>query len=217
MQPPYRTRLGRVGLKVIVTLAGACLAQWACAPMTSMPPPVPMPRGISQETGLAVRGNVPVAIQTEYLCSVGYLDGGCSGVGAETYYYRQFGHKVDLGVTAYVGPPTDGGGGVFMRYHVGEGPRHDVALHLSTGWAWVEVGVPMALKVGENSWVYTSPSVGFRSFTPFRIPLGYTRTLGQHGLLIFEVGTGSSLWGENYPYFTEYFNVYGSAGYARRF
>ncbi len=170
-------RQRRSVLVPLVSVVVACwFALWACAPMSTLP----VPGSIGENTNeFALAGNGTFSTdQAPGLAARGY------GVSGQLSYQHRFNH-LNLGGAIFGGTSNLVGGGVFFGglFPVGGA---NLGFQISAGWLWAEVGVPVTLPLGDSVWLYTEPSVGYR--TRFlRLPMGAGFRLGDHVTLAPEV------------------------------
>lgn len=173
-------------LKLLIGLMVGYFVLWACAPMSSGPPPVPLaapPEGakawdhagrIGAATHVAV--GPPLADSEREL---GY------GVGTTLWAGRSLGERGEIGAVGdltlvaqlgYVGnwTPISSAGGVYLRTDLHKNPNVVVGVSASGGWLWGAVGVPMGWRMTDRAWLYTHPEVGLDILGLGHVPLGLT-------------------------------------------
>lgn len=175
---PSRTPTRRSLLIPLVSVVGAAwFALWACAPMSTLP----VPGSIGENTNeFALTGNGTLSTDRydAYIIAPGY------GVSGQLSYQHRF-NNLHLGGAVFAGTSTFVGGGVFFGglYPVG---KANLGFQVAAGWMWAEVGMPVTLPLGDTVWLYTEPSIGYR--TRFlRLPIGAGFRLGDHVTLAPEV------------------------------
>lgn len=153
----------------LVVLGVAYFVLWACAPATRMPPPVPFDRAGGHEVGLA--GSAGITTGTAALTGDGLF-----------WYHGRVHELISVGAVAFggggSGAPRVGGGG-FARFRFFQHPRVFFGLQVAGGFAWGSGGLPLAVRVGPSTWVYTHPSVGLRSYGLLAAPLGVSVAVGR--------------------------------------
>ena len=127
---------------------------WACAPVASLPPPIPNAKGELTVGGAGVVGAHDLSAQTT---SIEALHGhanvqGFAGV-ALNDRWNVYG-------TAFLGSASGVGVGVGARVDVVETERLLLGVQASGGLLYASVGLPMAVNVTDQLTLYTQPGVG---------------------------------------------------------
>ncbi|MEQ1503725.1 MAG: hypothetical protein ABMB14_15910 [Myxococcota bacterium] len=182
------TRTTAVRLAV-VTLGVTYFALWACAPIVSGPPPVPMADGRTNEFGLAP----DLALNA---CGFGVSSTTATATGSTcvawnlaTYYRHQFG-RFDLTAIAFGGRPVGFGAGVTASYRVVDLPRFTLAPELGGGFLWAHLALPASFALTDALWLYVEPSVNLRTYQMARVGTGLY-WMGDTGVSLgVEVGVG---------------------------
>jgi hypothetical protein len=183
--PPTPERVARS----LAMIAAAYFVFWACAPPTSLPPPVPMAADQAVEFGGAATGGA--YLTTSRSCPESQ---GCSpeldptyGADAQLWLSTPVGDRGTLGALLFGGTTTVIGGGGFGRVKLNSSPDSYIGLQGSAGWLWASVGVPLSVRVAGDTWLYTSPSVGFHFTGLVSLPVGVSVHLAEDVLLNAEL------------------------------
>jgi hypothetical protein len=199
--------------QLLAVLLSAWFALWACAPAAAMRPMT----GSMDEPNEFGGGYTYAAPLTDTNRCANDLITCNPGSNGQIWYQHRFGERFSLGGTLFGGQTSLFGGGVLGRFHLLESDRLQLGGDVSLGFAWGELGVPVAVRVAGPVWLYTEPTVAFRLVQPVRVPLGVAINLDDH----FSVAAEGA-WGFD-PFFnpglsvaeTSYFS--GSAGVSYRF
>ncbi|MDP2306166.1 MAG: hypothetical protein Q8P18_09060 [Pseudomonadota bacterium] len=156
-------------LQLLTVAASAYYALWACAPVATMRP---MTLDLDQpnEFGLAVSATEPL----------GSIGRGCSfmpllcesGFNGQLWYQHRFNQRFSLGGTIFGGQNSLVGAGVQARLHWVELDRLRFGTDLEAGFLWGAVGFPVSVRLVDDLWIYSNPSVGARLVQSARFPLG---------------------------------------------
>jgi hypothetical protein len=168
------------------TLVLAYSSLWACAPAASMRAPVPM-GDLSNEVGLAGTWS---QVLNETASSGNELVPYVSGVSGQLWYQHQFGEMITVGGTVFGGQTNFAGGGIQLRGMWVRAPRFRLGTDLEGGWLWGAVGIPVAVGLTEDAWLYTNPSLRLSTRQLVRLPLGIAGTLGDRWVLQAELSYG---------------------------
>ena len=147
----------------LVTLAAcAWFAFWACAPPTTMPPPIPFAKQASKELGGAVAGDL-----------------GMGGVGTagQFWFYGGSNPRNRWGGTLAGGYANLGydslgwlAGGVSYQ-RIAKNER--TGFTVEAGFLYARVGVPLMMPLANRkTWLYTRPTVGLNMAGAFELPVG---------------------------------------------
>lgn len=131
----------------LCSLAVTYYVLWACAPTTTMPPPVPFAEDESGEFSASLAAS-----------ALGYT----SPVGAEAQlgYTWSRGPSADFGLQIYGGMNTLFGAGASVRHMFRPSERFAWGFMAQGGWLHASGGIPMSWKLGRNSWVWLHPRAG---------------------------------------------------------
>ncbi len=187
----------------------------ACAPSAMLGTPLPLAvsaTGTPAEVSVALTGTGPVAQPQEGGC---LLLGGCEGLSGQLSGRFTWRERVDLGGVAFVGNTSGAGAGVYGRFWYVDNPRFRLGGELQVGFAWVAAGVPIAGMVHERLWITANPSIGLRSLSVMRVPMGVAFKLGERSWLTAEMAVGWDPWRVFQD--PEAVQLQGSAGISRRF
>ncbi|MFT5584582.1 MAG: hypothetical protein ACI9VR_002167 [Cognaticolwellia sp.] len=187
-----------------------------CAPSAMLGTPLPLatgPNGMTPpEVSVALTGIGPVAEPQEGGC---VLLGGCEGLSGQVSARFTWRERVDLGGVAFAGNTSGLGAGVYGRFWYVDNPRFRLGGELQVGFAWVAAGVPIAGMVHERVWITANPSIGLRSLSVMRVPVGVAIKLGERTWLSAEIAVGWDPWRVFQD--PEAVQLQGSAGVSRRF
>lgn len=186
---------GPVLPRLLVLLASAWLAFWACAPPSTLPAPVPMAKG----EGVALGGGAVGGVAWERCEGPEAERGNCLPETVPTVDLQHWGmgalsDQWALGWTigGGVGTPGIAGGGM-VRFDALATKRALLGPQLEGGFAWWAVGLPMALEVKDGLWLTAHPSYGARAMASLRLPVGLGIALGERSRLDLEAGVGRSV------------------------
>ncbi len=174
----------RRAVTVAVGAVSACyFAFWACAPTSTLPPPVPLadqPQAELYLDNAAAAGwsswyRVPRdGVRVDYASlSLNAAEGYSKGNGLSFGGYQ---HTSLLARTDGGGSQLVVGGGGYLRYLPTLTERLAAGFLLQAGLIHAGVGVPLSLRLGQSVWVWTQPTVILEpkeGDTPcYRLPLG---------------------------------------------
>lgn len=176
----------------------ALFALWACSPMMSGPPPVPLatpPEGArawehSGRMGAALSGATSVPRselshdQNGFGGSATLWIGRGLGEHGEIGGIANFAMLAELGYLGYFGSevPVTPSGGLYLRKDLSKNSDTYLGISGSVGWLYGSVGAPMGWKLNDRVWLYTHPELGWDLAGVVQLPLGVT--------LENEAGTG---------------------------
>lgn len=179
------SRLLTLLVRVPSTLAVAYFVFWGCAPVMSLPPPVPLPEGLRSQVG----GGVSYSLGSDGEPANPNVPAGIDG---QIWYLRQALPNLDFGLQVYGGATSILGGGGLVRARFVQNERFNLGAQLSGGWLWLDVGLPVSVKLGNGTWVYTHPTFGYRGVGLARIPLGVSLEASPAFRVNLELGV--NLW-----------------------
>jgi hypothetical protein len=168
-------------MKVVVAL----LLLAACAPPTSLPPPIPLAEGQRVEVGL----------QGTYIDNVGASR--LRPPAPELFHGQlslsfRVGKRIQLStVNSMAGMQSLWAHGLVMRYRIAPDARDVWNLHFEGGLAWGGVGFTWAREVGPI-WVYTAPALLSKDTLWARLPAGARVRLHDRLFLSSEAGLTTS-------------------------
>ncbi len=189
-------------------LAAAGLTLLACAPPSTMPPPVPMAKGTHMEVGAAT--------------SVGYgfrpilEEGSTTSATADVQIWGLFGvtKRFQVGVTGFAGNSSAAGLGVLARYQLLRAPGSAVYFQADGGLGWARVGFPWSRRLRKDRWFTSSPMIQvwdvWSADTLMYLPIGMTYQMGPWGWFHWELSYRMSF---NDP---QRYNVFVTLGYSMR-
>lgn len=215
MLPPDRMTVARV------LLAAAYMSPCGCFPNAAMRPPTPMVGGACDEVGIAAVGGAWFQAGSEEVypgcegddCGGPYTDALAE---IEGWYYHSFG-SWDLGAIAFAGATSVGGGGLLIRSHSEDSSRIRSALEVQLGWLWASIGVPVAVELTSDDWLYFAPRMwtGW-SILSAGLPVGVSTKLTSTSALLLEAGVERLGFGAASEDDQEGFRVYLSGGISKR-
>ncbi len=164
-------------------LATAYLSLWACAPLASMPPILPLDRERPNQLSLAVGGGKGTTDATYFTREVPYV------AGAQGAYVHQFKY-LDIGGQLSLRNDTFLALGALVRARLVETDDLVLGLQASGGWMWMSMALPLSVRLSEGIWAYTAPSLGY-ALPEVSIPLGVSVRLPRVNIFV-EGGTGLS-------------------------
>ncbi|MBI5609520.1 MAG: hypothetical protein HY902_11630 [Deltaproteobacteria bacterium] len=162
-------------------VATAYLSLWACAPLASIPPIMPLDREHPNQLSVAVGGGVGVTYPTIFTREVPYV------AGAQGAYVHQFKY-LDVGAQMSTRNDTFAAVGALVRARLIETDDLVFGLQASGGWMWMATALPLAVRLGEGIWAYTAPSIGY-ALPEVSIPLGVSVRLPNIDIFA-EAGAG---------------------------
>jgi hypothetical protein len=198
----------RRAVQALTLAASAYYALWACAPAVSMRP-LNTDMEHPNEIGLAggYSGEVTGgggACSTELVA----CGGGPNGV---LWYQHRFHERFSLGGTLFGGTTSIVGGGLLLRGHWVETDRFRLGTDLDGGFLWASLGVPMSVRVVDQLWFYTNPSIGARLVQPVRFPLGVAWGVTENVWIQAEGAYGFDVFTTALPTYSDYWNAYAGA------
>lgn len=167
----------------------------ACAPPSSMPPPVPL------------AGDIGVGVNASG--GLGYHappsgDGGTGPIiDLQGYAYSRLG-QLEFGAVAYTGLSSQLGGGLFGRRVMQRGGL-TLAPQLELGAAWAGAALPLAWSPKPQLWLTTQPGLRVLANPPetvlpqVSVPLGVAVQRGEHLTLTAELGLRWAITGAPCP------------------
>lgn len=172
-----------------------------CAPVSTMPPPVPLGEQQTWDLGLAVGTPLLRAPQTPYpedrfvVLQRSTPQNTSAYPGAQLWAQRQLGSRVGLGATVFGDTGAtrvgSGGGGVYARVAVVHRPEFTIGLQASTGWLYLSGGLPVGVRLHEKIWLYSNPTVGFDLRGGVYLPIGLSYAAREDILVHLELSSHS--------------------------
>lgn len=161
----------------------------ACAPPSSLPPPVLLAPGGRGELGVGVSQSVSVQ-------AGGLLAQRSAGqLWFTRRYTNEAGGALDLGFVGFGGNDPVGfssfvlGAGGMLRLLKSDARQRVVGgLELQLGYPYATLGLPLALRLGQEIWIYTAPTVTSDELGYLRVPLGLSLPLSPQLSLGVEAG-----------------------------
>lgn len=177
--PPRRALAFAVG-----SVAACYFAFWACAPTSTMPPPVPLAEQPQAE--IYVDNMAAAAWYSKYNVPQDGLRADFVSMNLNAAGGYSYGSGLSAGVFGHYSLflDTDGGGstslsfggGGYLRYLTTDFDRLALGFNLQAGWLHAGAGVPLSFRVGERAWVWTQPTLilepGAGDPLCYRLPLG---------------------------------------------
>lgn len=155
-------------LRLSCVVASAYYALWACAPAATMRP-MTLDLDTPDEFGIGAAATFPTDPTAACTNELFSCEGGFNG---QLWYQHRFDERFSFGGTLFAGQTSIVGGGVIARFHWVEIDRLRFGTDLEAGFLWGAVGLPLSVRLVDDLWVYTNPSVGLRFVQPARFPLG---------------------------------------------
>lgn len=177
-------------------LAGGLGVLCACAPPTSLPPPIP------------AAGDLGLGAQLSG--GWGYRpgpagEGDQGGVTDLSAWGLARLDRWELGGVAFAGLSSQLGGGIFARLPLGGSPRWVVAPQVELGAAWGGLALPAAWSPRPGLWLHSQPALRLgatedQGFTPtVLLPLGLGWERGERVIVLVEGGGRAALTGARCP------------------
>ena len=162
---------------------------WSCAPMMSSPPSTPMRSAEYGEINHGIQAGVGKGGEPS-------KQGEMVRIEPMANYHlalrKPFNGTTDreIGTLITAGYPSMVAVGAYYRAKLLGGEKTYIGGQAALGWLWGGVALPMAFKVGENTWFTTQPSmsVGAYAFQFTRVPLGMGWELGEYNRFDAEIG-----------------------------
>ena len=157
-------------LSALTLAVSAYYALWACAPAATMRP-MTLDLDRPNEFGVAASATEALGAEDTRGCLSAPLQcqGGFDG---QLWYQHRFNQRFTLGGTVFGGQTSLVGAGVLLRFHWVELDRFRFGTDLEAGFLWGAVGLPASVRLVDDLWLYTNPSVGVRFVEGARLPLG---------------------------------------------
>lgn len=161
---------------------GVAVLHVACAPVATFGPQSPMGIGSDLQVGAQLVGGIPLATP-EHCGEINQDDpdftrdmapNTCRGLGEATFWFaRRFG-AVDFVPVLALGnvSPVYLSGGLAARLRIVDSEDLLVGIEGQVGWLWAALGVPLSAAVGDNVWIFASPSIGYRAANVLQLPVG---------------------------------------------
>ncbi|MDP2314212.1 MAG: hypothetical protein Q8P41_15015 [Pseudomonadota bacterium] len=180
----------RRAVSALTLLVSAYYALWACAPAATMRP---MTLDLDQpnEFGLAASGTDRLGTGDRGCSSEIFLcEGGFNG---QLWYQHRFNERFSFGGTIFGGQTSFVGAGVQARLHWVELDRFRFGTDLEGGFLWAALGLPVSVRLVDDLWLYSNPSVGARFVQSARFPLGVAWGINEHIWVQGELAWGFDL------------------------
>lgn len=166
---------------------------WACAPVTTLPPPLPMAKGDTNIGGGLIGGAFDLNAQTR---SVDDLQGHINAQGWASVAVTDW---LDAYWTGFLGSSSGGGTGAGLHVDVLELERLSLGVQASGGFAYYAASLPVAVTVTDQLILYTNP--GITHGTLFQPSTGRAQPLVPIGLWWTSprgIGLGAELGAQGY-------------------
>jgi hypothetical protein len=207
--PPHRAVV-----VAVCTLAVSYMVFWACAPTATLPPPVPF--AADERSELSVGGSLGVGDPGRVLRGEGWnhmvfeLGYAEPAVGAQVSWVFEPRPGLSFGAQGYLGNYMIAGGGVTLRYLGQASERFAIGVAGQVGWLYGYIGMPISVRVGERTWLWTQPSAGLSFMSIAQVPLGVSYVSDSAGVFSVEASVRAL------GYVEEYYAQIGF-GWSRRF
>ncbi|MDP2306165.1 MAG: hypothetical protein Q8P18_09055 [Pseudomonadota bacterium] len=156
-------------VQLLTVAVSAYYALWACAPAATMRP-LTLDLDQPNEFGLAASGTQRLGDESRACTNELFSCAG--GFNGQLWYQHRFNERFSLGGTIFGGQTSFVGAGVLARLHWVELDRFRFGTDLEAGFLWGAVGFPVSVRLVDDLWIYTNPSVGARFIQAARLPLG---------------------------------------------
>jgi hypothetical protein len=149
--------------------------------MMSAPPSPPMPSDAKQEFGGGVMGAVGNT-GGPHLAPFG---------NGQLWFRKKVGPQLqdERGAIIQTGWPALISGGVYTRRSMAASNEvRSINYQLEGGWLWAGASLPMAVKVGDNTWLTTQPGIRMSFVGLVQLPVGFSWELNNNMRLDAEIG-----------------------------
>lgn len=191
-------------MRGVVLLVGLC----ACVPPVALPPMVPaFPNdadgmlGVSASVGgfydTNLRNNLTENPDPNAYRDFTFLGDNTGGGLFWVTHKIKPGSPTEAGMLLFAGNPYLAGLGWMLRY-TKPNARGNLILGAEgqLGLFWLSASVPVALRLRDEIWLYTSPTLTLSSTSPLKLPLGLSFRLGRRFSVTSEVCAGLNPFGE---------------------
>lgn len=172
----------RVLSRFVVVASIAWFVLWACAPMSSNPPPTPMPEAAKRELTVGTTGGHHDSVLPTYLQASARI-----ATGSDKHHEAGFLVNAPLEMIGYIGA------GGYYRHSLVHDDTISAGLQVELGWAWGGASLPLAYRVTDSFWLTTMPGVGIGFSNLVRLPVGIGWQYNEHARLDAEMGIGNDL------------------------
>lgn len=145
----------------------------------SAPPATPMDAHSVRETGYGAVGGALL-----------HGDNPSDGAGGLQWWIRSKAGAKDQdqhGLMVHLGLPGLGAGGFYRKALISSENVH-IGAQLSGGFIWAQGSLPIAIQVGDNTWLTTQPSYKWQVLPTIQLPVGMSVELDSGGKLHTELG-----------------------------
>lgn len=148
-----------------------------CAPVLSMPPPVPMAEGRRYEFGAAVETTVTLDDgEVSYGCADPLIYAPCTGGGVQGWWRLQATRRLDFGATVFGGTTSLVGSGVTLKYRAVDLETFFLSVDGGLGYVWAAFGFTAGWAASDRLWLTLTPQVAARMHGPLRLGGGFWYT-----------------------------------------
>jgi len=199
-----RSRPSGCCVSLLICAASSLLALTSCAPMTAMPPPVPLGEK-ARAAGAAASGGVYAYIDRPSLTEpAGAVQG---------WLMSEREGNVQRGMLVFGGSPSFMGAGGFVRVDLDQ--REDLywGPQLAGGLSWISLGMPLSWRPRDSTWLYTNPAVTLSLIHQLQVPVGASIELGERGMLNVEAGANLQLLRDQELFGLGFFDMWGQTAY----
>ena len=192
----------RILTRFFVALGIAWFVLWACAPMSSNPPPTPMAEQHSREVGFGANAGTLITV---YDCDE--IDENIDGeervevaplANVQGWLRVAVGpdDQHEAGLTGQMGMPSALSAGGYFRYTIRNNNRFFVESQFDIGGLWVGTSLPMAVRVSDSFWLTTMPGARLNMASNIELPVGIGWQINDKLRLDGEIGGHALLMGE---------------------
>ncbi len=161
---------------MILLLAG-------CAPLITGAVPTPLPAGQQGEVGVTGHGgHVPVHVRDGLDVRQAYPT-----LGGTLYARAEFEDGVGIGTRIDLGPTQYLAAGAWVRIALHRRSNSYVGVQVEGGWAYAELSIPAAFRVGRKVWFWVRPGARGALVPMGLLPVGMSFRLGETFSLHTEV------------------------------
>ena len=186
----------RILTRFFVALGIAWFVLWACAPMSSNPPPTPMPEAAKGELGAGFNGGATVIVD-EWCEAYVFPLGNVQAWGR----FKAGPDKQDeAGVIAQMGLPSFVSMGGYYRKTLARTDKAYVGAQFDIGGFWLGTSLPTAYRLTDSLWLTTMPGLRASNASNIELPIGIGWQAKDTVRFDMEIGTHFLFADELYEY-----------------